>query len=58
MAPRALVFALGAALSVNAQISTYTFPVPRPTPGYTYEGWEAYNFNQVCAGGVGSLASV
>ncbi|KAH7103897.1 hypothetical protein BKA62DRAFT_828089 [Auriculariales sp. MPI-PUGE-AT-0066] len=30
----------------KAQVSTYQFPVPRPTPGYVYEGWEAYNPTQ------------
>ncbi|KAH7099881.1 hypothetical protein BKA62DRAFT_273394 [Auriculariales sp. MPI-PUGE-AT-0066] len=28
---------------VRADVETYSFPVPRPTPGYTYTGWQAYN---------------
>jgi len=31
---------------VSAGVSTYRLPVPRPTPGYTYEGWEAYDPTQ------------
>jgi len=35
------------ALSVHAAVSTYDFPIARPTPGYVYEGWEAYDPRQV-----------
>jgi len=29
--------------AVQAGVSTYQFPVARPTPGYTYSGWQAYD---------------
>jgi len=38
---------LAGASAAHAQVSTYTFPVPRPTPGHIYDGWEAYNPFQV-----------
>ncbi|KAH7103137.1 hypothetical protein BKA62DRAFT_69091 [Auriculariales sp. MPI-PUGE-AT-0066] len=37
-----------AATGVHAAVTTYEFPVPRPTPGAPYTGWEAYNDNQPC----------
>ncbi|KZV96759.1 hypothetical protein EXIGLDRAFT_765001 [Exidia glandulosa HHB12029] len=31
---------------VHAEVSIYEFPVPRPTPGYIYKGWQAYDPSQ------------
>ncbi|KZV84960.1 hypothetical protein EXIGLDRAFT_776006 [Exidia glandulosa HHB12029] len=28
---------------VQAEVSIYDYPVPRPTPGYVYQGWQAYD---------------
>ncbi|EJD50973.1 hypothetical protein AURDEDRAFT_160114 [Auricularia subglabra TFB-10046 SS5] len=30
----------------RADVSIYEYPVPRPTPGYTYKGWQAYDPGQ------------
>ncbi|KAH7106403.1 hypothetical protein BKA62DRAFT_765954 [Auriculariales sp. MPI-PUGE-AT-0066] len=35
-----------AAAGARAQVASYPLPVVLPTPGYTYSGWEAYDFNQ------------
>ncbi|KAH7106564.1 hypothetical protein BKA62DRAFT_299249 [Auriculariales sp. MPI-PUGE-AT-0066] len=49
MIPRSIVLVASVAhltSHVYADVSTYQFPVPRPTPGYNYTGWQAYNPSQ------------